>query len=214
MSIQPVIDHEILKERLITKEGQHLTAMRGSLSKCAMKLLEFSRAVQETCSLNNQQKSVDSLTKIASELVREIKLHDLEMKKMALGAQAMQAEISHYDAISEKTRSSIINTKQEIEKLKLDLDRETKIRRNRQEYDELAKMTSERAPSRISKRKLMEENEEIETIRMEQEKIKKKLAMKGKQFHLLMQMIEDLKRDVDGDDENDDEDNVTSQPII
>jgi chromosome segregation ATPase len=223
MSIQPLIDVEILKERLITKEGQHLSAIRGSLSKCSMRLLEFSKAVQD-CSLLqeqegqpsqsqsqsqqqlNSQRTMDSLKTIANDLIREIKLHDLEMKKIALGAQAMEAEISHYDAMSEKTKSSIVITRQDIARLKKELDTETKVRKNRQEYEELAKMTSERAPSRISKRKLLEENEEIEAIRLEQEKINKKLAMKGKQFHLLMQTIEDLKRDVNED--------TTSQPTI
>eukprot|EP00557_Chaetoceros_sp_GSL56_P001110 CAMPEP_0176487744 /NCGR_PEP_ID=MMETSP0200_2-20121128/6309_1 /TAXON_ID=947934 /ORGANISM="Chaetoceros sp., Strain GSL56" /LENGTH=208 /DNA_ID=CAMNT_0017884621 /DNA_START=76 /DNA_END=702 /DNA_ORIENTATION=+ len=206
MNIQQLIDIEVLKERFITKEGQHLVATRGSLSKCAIRLLEFSKAVHDHQQNSIDEKSIDSIKTIANDLIREIKLHDLEMKKLAMGAQAMEAEISHYQSISEKTRSSIENSRQDVEKLKVELERESKVRKNRQEYEELAKMTSERAPSRFSKRKLLEENEEIEKIRLEQEKIKRKLAMKGKQFHLLMQTIEDLKRDVDED--------TTSKPMI
>jgi len=126
-------------------------------------------------------------------------LHDLEMKKLALGAQAAEAELSYYDAIGEKARKSISNVRGEIEKLRGDLVYETKVSNNRKEYEELAKMASSREPSRVTKRKLEVVRSEMDDIRTENNKVQKKLDVKGKQFHLLMQSIADLKNGLEED---------------
>jgi len=200
MSFHPTLDIETLKQRLITKEGQNLQATRGSLSKCAMRMLEFTKATQAAAQDPDDTTMVSELQSVGNELIRELKLHDLEIKKMALGAQASEAELEYYDSIKEQTQGSIADVKSEIEKLTVELEHETKVRKNRSEYEALAKTASNRSPSKITKRKLAEEQKDIEGFKDEGHKIQKMLDVKGRQFHLLMQSIADLKRGTEEED--------------
>jgi uncharacterized small protein (DUF1192 family) len=162
---------------------------------------DFSKAAQsaEFQHPNIDNPTLSKLKSASNQLTREIKLHDLEMKKMALGAQAAQAELSYYDSIGEKTQNSIANVREEIEKLRADLAQETKVRKNREEYEALAKMASDREPSRDTKRKLEVIHSEMEKIRNDTDKRQRKLDVKGKQFHLLSQCIADLKNGLEED---------------
>lgn len=198
-----VLEQETLRERLITKESQNVTATRGSLSKCAIRMRDFTLAAQSAELQHGNRKSdnqtLSKLKVTSSELSRELQLHELEMKKMALGAQAARSELSYYDSLGEKTQKSITVVREEIEKLMANLAHETKVRKNREEYEALAKMASEREPSRNTKRKLEEVQSEIEKIRKDTNKIQRKLNIKGKQFHLLSQCVTDLKSDIQED---------------
>lgn len=193
MSFHPTLDHETLKQRLITKEGQNLQSTRGSLSKCAMRMLEFTKATQTAAQFPDNEK----LKSLGNELIRELKLHDLEMKKMDLGVKAAEAELANYDSIREQTKGSIVKARGEIDDLRAALEHEIKVRKNRQEYEALAKTARNGEPSRVTKRKLVEERTEIDQQQETVQKIQKKLNVKGKQFHLLMQSIADLKRGID-----------------
>jgi len=197
MSFHPILDHETLKQRLITKEGQNLNATRGSLSKCAMRMLEFTKATQTAAQFPDDDVIVLKLKSVGNELIRELKLHDLEMKKMDLGAKAAEAELANYDSIREQTQGSIVKARGEIDDLRAALEHEAKVRKNRQEYEALAKTARNGEPSRVTKRKLVEERNEIDQQKETVQKIQKKLNVKGKQFHLLMQSIADLKRGID-----------------
>lgn len=197
MTFHPTLDLVTLRQRLITKEGQNLQATRGSLSKCALRMLEFTKATQAAAQDPDDKTIVLELQSVGNELMRELKLHDLEIKKMALGTQAAEAELQYYDYIREETQGSIAEIRSDIEKLRVDLELEMKIRKNRQEYEALAKTASNRSSSKISKRKLAEEQKDIHDLKNEGHKIQKKLEVKGRQFHLLMQSIADLKRGIE-----------------
>jgi THO complex subunit 7 len=193
------LDNKTLTQRLLTKEGQSLgVSARGSLSKCALKLAEFKKSIEEAMKYPDKETST-KVQKIGNDLIREIQLHDLEMKKMALGAEAAKAEMNYYETIGEETQTSITKVKGDIEKLKTKLEHEMKVRKNRLEYEALAKMASDRESSKITKRKLAKEREDITNIGEESRKIQKRLDVKGRQFHLLMQSLSDLKRGTDED---------------
>jgi hypothetical protein len=213
-----VLDQETLRERLIVKESQNVSATRGSLSKCAIRLREFTTAVQsakrqrqqkeETKTEGNGNNDDDgsgsdqctqAVKNTANQLTRELKLHDLEMKKMALGAQAAAHELAHYDAIQQTTAQSLTATRTEIEALRKELAHQIKVRKNRLEYEALAKMASDREPSRDTKRKLNEIRVEMDKIQDDTNKIQKKLDVKGKQFHLLSRCVQDLKNGLEED---------------
>ena len=215
-----VLDQETLRERLIVKESQNVSATRGSLSKCAIRLREFTTAVQSAKRQRQQKEETkiegngssnddgsgsgsDQCTQAvkitANQLTRELKLHDLEMKKMALGAQAAAHELAHYDAIQQTTAQSLATTRTEIEALRKELAHQIKVRKNRLEYEALAKMAKDREPIRGTKRKLDEIRVEMDKIQDDTNKIQKKLDVKGKQFHLLSRCVQDLKNGLEED---------------
>ena len=203
-----LLQQETLRERLITKESQNPLATRGSLSKCAIRMRDFATTVKSaerererdntsSSSTESPNETISALKNSGNHLIRELKLHDIEMKKMSLGARAADAELSYYDSIGETTQQSISNVREEIEKLRASLAHETKVRKNREEYEALAKMASDREPSRDTKRKLEVIQSEIKKVKCDTDTIQKKLHAKGKQFHLLLNCITDLKNGVD-----------------
>ncbi len=192
------LDVETLRTRLITKENQSLSATRGSLSKCAIKMREFDKATQAVEGETNDD-TLKTLRIAAGEIIRELKLHDLEMKKLALGSRAADAELSHYGNLQIATEQSIESVRGEIDDLKQSYAEEIKRRQRIGEYETLAKMAGSRPPGKITKRKLQLIEGEMDEIKKETVKVQKKLDVKGKQFHLLIQSISDLNNGIEED---------------
>ena len=175
-------------------------ATRGSLSKCAIRLRDFFKATKAV-EFSRNEETVSALKLSANHLAREIRLHELDMKKMALGVQAAEAELLYYDDIEEDTQKTISAIRDEIESLRSSLVNETKIRKNREEYEALAKMASERPSSRKTKRKIEEIEAEMGDIHKDIAQVQKKLDVKEKQFLLLVRSVADLKNGLGEDEE-------------
>lgn len=203
--VPPQVDVETLRKRILTKEGISLIPERGSLSKCALRFREFAQlslVAASTNGCNNAIGQVDHLSLLKSvkeELAREFQLHDLGMKKLALGAKAAESELDYYASLADGTQSSIAECKEEINTLKKTLLHEKQVLMNREEYETLAKMAASQPSSRLTKQQLEKVRGEIEEIRRKEHKAEKELGMKEKQFQLLMQSIYDLKSSLEED---------------
>mmetsp|Transcript_12063 Transcript_12063/g.17586 ORF Transcript_12063/g.17586 Transcript_12063/m.17586 type:complete len:244 (+) Transcript_12063:53-784(+) len=203
IKLSPPLDNEILRERILNREGGP-SLMRGSLSKCAARYRDFSELV---LAASEQQSSKECDTSaLANEiehakdlLEREIRLHDLEIRKLFLVSDAADAELAQYDAAQVQIESSISDCKDEIEELKKQLAHERKVRSNREEYETLAKMARQRPARRTTEKKLEAVKEEIEKIRAEDALAMAELDVREKQFQLLMQSIFDLKSNLSED---------------
>ena len=188
------LDTEVLRERLITKEGQAIGGTRGSLSSCAFRFHNFTQAVHKTTQSNeNEEEAKEALQKSAAELKIALQLHDLEMKKLSLATQASQSELQYYDQLNQETQDKISKTRQAIETLRSELLSETKVRKNREEYEALAKAAVARPSTRVTKRKMDQVQKEMDEIQDKADRLDSVLDVKSKQFHLVIQSISDLK---------------------
>lgn len=187
------LDTDVLRERLITKEGQVIGGTRGSLSSCAFRFQNFTQAVHKKANQSNEKEAKAALHKSATELKVALQLHDLEMKKVSLAAQAAESELQYYDQLNQETQDKISKTRQAIESLRSELISETKIRKNREEYEALAKAAVARPSTRVTKRKMDQLQKEIDEIQDKADQLDKVLDIKSKQFHLVVQSISDLK---------------------
>lgn len=211
------IDNSVYIERLITKEGQMLVPQRGTLSKCAIRYRDFLYEIQQlllsTAGNNDPTEEVeekerqiittttmDKINKIKKELIAELKLHNLEMAKIALSSKAKRSELQHYDKTSLDTHGSIVKIKREIGALKDKLEYERKVRKNREEYEELAKMASKREAAFVTKRKLERVYSDIQDLEGKEEVADGMIEMRRKQFRGLMQNIFDLKNSLEEDE--------------
>jgi len=89
-------------------------------------------------------------------LQRELKLHNLEMQKVALVARAAESELDQYQQTTIRIENDAAAVREEIERLKTELGQERKVRRNREEYESLAKMANVRPARRVTEAKLAE----------------------------------------------------------
>ncbi|CAI9724387.1 THO complex subunit 7 homolog [Octopus vulgaris] len=94
------------------------------------------------------------------------------------------------EKISEAT-SKIIDCKQELQEAK-------RIRKNRQEYDALAKVI-QRHPDRLETTKQLQElDKELVKLKNHKNQIQEKLDLRRKQFHVLISAIHDLEGILEG----------------
>lgn len=197
----PGLQPETLRDRLLTKEGKSLSADRGSLSKCALRFREFSASSLKVskCADGEKSSELQKLRTLKDDLIRELQLHDLEMKKLELASQVADAELEYYEAIVKETASSTALIKKEIEAEKNKLYAKSKLKQNVEEYEALAKLANRYTSIRENTQTMNEVNIEMEKIRAEVKESEKELEMRGVQFQLLMQTIFDLKNSLKED---------------
>lgn len=201
------LETEVLRERLITKEGQAVGGTRGSLSSCVFRFQDFLQAASSSSQLVHSGTSDDAISKsnnlqkAAGEFKVALQLQDLEMKKLSLAAQASESELQYYDRLQQETQEKIAQTRAEIEQLRSDLVTETKIRKQREEYEALAKSAMTRPSTKVTKRKIEKVEEEIKEIKEKIYRADQVLSVKSKQFYLVMQSISDLKKGLSQNDE-------------
>ncbi len=203
---------DLLKERLITKEGLALIPQRGTLSKCAIRFRDYLQAYHalvssSTAAIDTSDSTTQELEQLQqnlknaqSDLITELKLHDLEMRKVSLASQSTITELQHYENLYTDTNENIIQIRKDIDVLKEKLTHEQKVRKHREEYEDLAKMASKRPSVYITKRKLEQVHKDIEEIEVKKKRTSSMIDMKRKQFHGLMQNIFDLKNSLEEDD--------------
>lgn len=230
MQKKPQIDGSILRERLISRESTTISVNRGSLSKCAIRFRDLLRAlaqqqhqqqyqqqgnnaqVDTETDKNNEEADITERIQLArDELILELTLHDVEMRKTALESKATMIELDHYETLSKETSESIEQTRNEIDSLKQKLAHEQKVRTHREEYETLARMANKWTPVFATKRKLEQVSLDIEKLQLKKQKADSQTEMRRKQFQGLMQNIFDLKNSLEEDTARQEiEDNVKS----
>lgn len=211
-NVKPLaVDNDIFRQRLLTKEGGDI-AGRGQLSDCVTRFRSYTHQAWQTFSSQNEptlptvtdsneedrsksgkRKMFHQLKSINETLKNDLMLHRLEMKKMALMAKTAEVELQDYEKVRMQVNDSIGKLRSEIDGLNQLHTMEKRVRRNREQYELLAKEANQRPPCGDTESKLAKLNEEIKAVREEDNKVTRELKLKEKQTQLLMQSIFDLK---------------------
>ena len=176
--------------------------MRGTLLKCSHKYREYLRTIcAASASPSGATEEQKTEIRIAKEsLQRELRLHALEMRKITLVADAAENELAQYEQATKQIDADAAATRAEIDRLQTELAYETKVRQNREEYESLAKMANVRPARRATEAKLLQIEEEMGRIAEEEAVNVAELEVRAKQFHLLMQAVNDLKSTIAEDE--------------
>ena len=200
----PPVDPQTIQERLLTREGGGVVA-RGSLLKCSHRYREYVQLVLAVAAASpsgggatEEQKAEIRAAK--ESLQRELRLHALEMRKITLVADAAHDELAQYEEASRQIDSDVSATRAEIGRLQTELTYEKQVRQNREEYEKVAKMANARPARRQTEEKLRQIQEEMRSIAEEEATNVAELEVRSKQFHLLMQAVNDLKSTIAEDE--------------
>lgn len=201
----PPVDPQTIQERLLTREGGGVVA-RGSLLKCSHRYREYVQLVLAVAAASpsggggatDEQKAEIRAAK--ESLQRELRLHALEMRKITLVADAAHDELAQYEEASRQIDSDVSATRAEIGRLQTELTYEKQVRQNREEYEKVAKMANARPARRQTEEKLRQIQEEMRSIADEEATNVAELEVRSKQFHLLMQAVNDLKSTIAEDE--------------
>ncbi|XP_076294877.1 THO complex subunit 7 isoform X1 [Lasioglossum baleicum] len=126
---------------------------------------------------------------------------EFAQKKSRLVSNMSQDELKSYEMLSQEIEIQIEEAKSDIEKTKAELQEAKRVRKNRIEYDVLAKVINEQ-PDRVETNlKLATLREELGRLKEKSEQLEHKLEMRRKQFHVLISSIHSLQGMLDECDE-------------
>ena len=192
-------ENDIYTKRLIVREGH--SRMRGTLSKCIIKYRDFIKQAQKVSSENEETKheSLTKLKELASSLKLELQLNNLEIQKMEFMSLTSKDE-DEYNKVSQTLEESIQTSKSDIETLKHTLQHEKKIRKNLEEYEEMAKLAAKYPSKKVSSEKLAGVKRKMDGVYDEEQKLDVENDVRKKQFQILLQSIFDLKSTLEEDE--------------
>jgi len=110
-------------------------------------------------------------------------------------------ELKNYEKMSKRIDVEIEEAIKDIELTKVELQEAKQIRKNRIEYDVLAKVINEQPDRRETDVKLAKLQQELGALKEKSEQLEHKLAMRRKQFHGLMSSVHSLQGMLDESDE-------------
>lgn len=112
----------------------------------------------------------------------------------------MEDELENYKCISKAIDGGIEHAKVQIAQNKDNLVIAKKIRKNRMEYDVLAKVISQQPDRKETMAKLESLKNELDTLKESRTELIEKLESRRNDFTVLMRSIQELQSKLDGDD--------------
>lgn len=126
---------------------------------------------------------------------------EFAVTKSQLASEMMSAELNSYEALSKVLEKGIDVAKDNIDKSKADLAQAKTVRKNRTEYDVLAKVISEQPDRKETLERLATLKTELNNLETTKQQLESRLALRKKQFHVLVTSIHQLQALVDEPDD-------------
>ena len=145
---------------------------------------------QHTCELQYQR----MLTQLAG--------IEWNMTKSRMAAAMNQAELENYEFLHQKVEAGITEAREEIEATKADLAEAKRVRKNRMEYDALAKVITTHPDRETSQARIEALRQEQKQLEEKEVKLDQKLDIRKKQFHVLVSAIHQMQDLLDNDEDN------------
>lgn len=126
---------------------------------------------------------------------------EFAVTKSQLASNMMGAELEIYENLSKILETGIEAAKQNIEKSKADLIQAKTVRKNRIEYDVLAKVISEQPDRKETLERLSTLKNELASLDATKQQLEGRLSLRKKQFHVLVSSIHQLQALLDEPDD-------------
>lgn len=126
---------------------------------------------------------------------------EFAVTKSQLASEMMAAELKSYESLSKILEKGIEAAKGNIEKSKLDLAQAKTVRKNRTEYDVLAKVISEQPDRKETLERLDILKADLSNLESTKQQLESRLGLRKKQFHVLVTSIHQLQALLDEPDD-------------
>jgi len=147
------------------------------------------------------EKAKEDNKKQFSRLMASIAQCEWSENKSKLVQEMNRTEAKNYEKLYEKIKLEISQAEEEIRQTKEDLVKARKIRRNRMEYDALAKVISKNPDRQTQGKKIEDVKAELDDLKAAEDALEAKLESRKKQFHVLVQSIHNLQALLDEDND-------------
>lgn len=134
--------------------------------------------------------------------------------KSDYSSKMMKQEKKNYEIVSSKIDSAIVQTKKQIEESKEKLVLAKKIRKNRMEYDVLAKIISQQPDRKKTTEKLELLKKDLNELGSIRRQLDTKMEIRKNEFSVLMRSIKELQDKLDDFTDEDGESSVKDVEMI
>ena len=145
--------------------------------------------------------STDLDHNIHERMLSQLAQCEFAQKKSRLVSSMSEEELKNYEKMSKHIDVEIEEAIKDIDRTKTELQEAKQIRKNRIEYDVLAKVINEQPDRQETNERLASLRQELGSLKDKSEQLERKLAMRRKQFHVLISSIHSLQGMLDESDE-------------
>ncbi|XP_053669894.1 THO complex subunit 7 homolog [Anopheles nili] len=145
----------------------------------------------------NSNDASDNSQPIYDRLLAQLAQCEFDMKKSDFYASVMQQEVKNYATISDTIEAGIETAKTQIVQSKQNLVLAKKIRKNRMEYDVLAKIINQQPDRMNTVQELESLKQNLDQLKENKADLERKLEAKKKDFTVLMRSIVELQNKLD-----------------
>jgi THO complex subunit 7 len=187
-----VSEDDIIKRKLLIEgDGGNDDRRINSLLKTFVKWTQSTTESPEE-SDSTYQKMLAMLTQCEMTMAKSVLVHNMN-----------QREQQNYEHLNTEIEQMIKDATEKIAECKKELNEAKCIRRNRQEYDALAKVIQQHPDRQETLRQIEALDKELEVHRQTEKMLHEKLALRRKQFHVLVTAIHQLQSTLEEDEGKD-----------
>uniref|UniRef100_A0A8C2HAQ8 THO complex 7 n=1 Tax=Cyprinus carpio TaxID=7962 RepID=A0A8C2HAQ8_CYPCA len=190
-------DEVIRKRLLIDGDGAGDDRRINVLMKSFTKWCHSSFSPEE--GFSQYQRMVTSLAQCEFSMGKTLLVYDMNLKEM-----------ENYEAIYADIEKSITSAHEKIAECKKEIQRAKRIRKNRQEYDALARVIKQHPDRHETLKQLEALDKELQQLSHIKENVEDKLELRKKQFHVLLTTIQELQQTLENDEKTDSDDTQES----
>ncbi|XP_075430851.1 THO complex subunit 7 isoform X2 [Ascaphus truei] len=137
------------------------------------------------------QRMLSTLSQCEFSMGKTLLVHDMNLREM-----------ENYEKIYFDIESSIAAAHEKISECKKQILQAKRIRKNRQEYDALAKVIQHHPDRHETLKQLEALGKELQQLSRTKENVEDKLELRRKQFHVLLSTIHELQQTLENDEKN------------
>lgn len=185
-------DEDIIRRRLM---------IDGDGTGDARMMTVFLKSFVKWCSSDDSAQDAQSQF---DRLLTQLSVIDHSFLKWKNIEEMNNEEVKHYDDLRSLTNGSVDAAHTTIEETKAELDAARQVRRNRLEYDALARLIKEHPPRSHTASKLAALTQQLHALKSKRDELEERVGLRRKQLHTLVTALHQLQTTFD--DEQLDED--------
>ncbi|XP_056001384.1 THO complex subunit 7 homolog [Ostrea edulis] len=183
-----VNDDEIIKRRLLYEgDGGNDDKRINSLLKTFIRWCHSSESQQENAL--GLERMMASLMQCEHTMEKSMLVHTMNTR-----------EQDNYNKLSQEIEAKIQDATEKIAECKNELSQAKRIRKNRQEYDALARVIQQHPDRQETMKQLQGLDKDVSSLEEQKKSLEEKLDLRRKQFHVLIAAIHELENILDEDE--------------
>ncbi|PVD24758.1 hypothetical protein C0Q70_15244 [Pomacea canaliculata] len=187
-----VTDDDIIKRRLlIDGEGGNDDKRLNNLLKT---FIRWYSSPDDEESQNTYHRMLSMLSQSEFTMEKSLQVHAMNLR-----------EQENYEKLTKEIENRIKEATTQIAECKQELQQAKRIRKNRQEYDALARVIQQHPDRQETTKQLQVLDKELSSLADTKEKLEEKLELRRKQFLVLITSIHELQRILEEDEKKEEE---------